>query len=113
MLKSNHDFLNSNNNSQDENENDYFMNKTERRSLVSSKISKSKPIKGLRKDSFSNEGNNSLMPGYTGFSQSLGRFNSLKVLKHPHTECDIMDEINEEHDESLDNFLFSSSLSRD
>ena len=24
-----------------------------------------------------------------------------------------MDEINEEHDESLDNFLFSSSLSRD
>lgn len=50
---------------------------------------------------------------FGSFSQSLGRFSSVQHFQHAHTDRDVMEEINEEMNESLDYFLLHDNYSKE
>lgn len=53
------------------------------------------------------------LPAFGSFAQSLGRISSAKNIHHAQTERDLMEEINEDHNESLDDFLFNERYRQD
>ncbi|CAI2386358.1 unnamed protein product [Moneuplotes crassus] len=50
------------------------------------------------------------LPTFNSFSQSLGRYSSVKHFQHAHTDREIIEEISEDLNESLDNFLLNDSF---
>ena len=70
-----------------------------------------------RKDSGRSINKNNLslvhLPTFGSFAQSLGRISSAKNIPHAQTERDLMEEINEDHNESLDDFLFNERYRRE
>jgi len=104
--------LNNHNPIQEENTSN-ILNLTEKRRNAGADYKHSISTKSAKKDPWNDKVNQSLLPAYSSFAQSLSRFSSLKVLKHPHTECDILEEIHEEHSESLDNFLLRNQSPRE
>ncbi|CAI2386137.1 unnamed protein product [Moneuplotes crassus] len=47
---------------------------------------------------------------FNSFSQSLGRYSSVQHIQHAHTDREIMEEISENMNESLDNFILNDSF---
>lgn len=77
----------------------------------------SDPIKMMRKQSLNSiKGPNQSqlnLPPFGSFAQSLGRFSSMQHFQHAHTDRDIMEEINEDQNESFDNFFFRNKFQRE
>lgn len=53
------------------------------------------------------------LPTNGSFAQSLGKYSSMHYIQHAHTDRDIIEEINEEHYESLDHFLLNNKYNRE
>jgi hypothetical protein len=111
LINSSKLMVNNPNTSRDESDSGKIFNKSDLNTLLNTKFNNKQ--KGGRKESWNDKLDKPLMTKNNGFSQSLGRFTSLRKPKHLQTECDIMEEINEEHDESLDNFLINNKFDRD